>query len=99
MFSVNNKKPYSKDWEEDCMHYWGKVLTGKYAHWCYDWDGLPVDETCEEFKACCCYPVQRRKNYLTWVFLFLIIVVVSYAMSTLKCNNVSRQHQVQGMRK
>ena len=47
---------YSKDWVEDCNFYYGKTLTGKYRHYCYEWDGLPIDETCEEFKSCCCFP-------------------------------------------
>lgn len=38
----------------DCIKWRGRPLTGKFAHWCYDWDGLPVDETCAEFSACCC---------------------------------------------
>jgi hypothetical protein len=45
----------SKEFEEECIKFYGKVLTGKFAHWCYEWDGLPIDETCEEFKCCCCY--------------------------------------------
>lgn len=43
------------DWEKDCIKWWGKVLTGKKSHWCYDWDFLPVDETTEEFSACTCF--------------------------------------------
>jgi hypothetical protein len=46
----------SQEWVDDCMHWWGKVLTGKYAHWCGDWDDLPINEWCEEFSACTCYP-------------------------------------------
>ena len=48
------KEP-SKEWIEDCMQWRGEVLTGKYAHWCEEWDELPVDETCEEFACCLCY--------------------------------------------
>ena len=40
------------EWEEDCLKYWGKVLTGKHGHWCYDFDDLPIDETCQEFEFC-----------------------------------------------
>lgn len=29
-------------------------LTGVYAHYCYDWDELPIDETCPEFACCTC---------------------------------------------
>ena len=38
---------FSKDWIEDCLHWWGKVLDGKNTHWCWDWDDLPIDDTCE----------------------------------------------------
>lgn len=43
------------EFEEDCLHFWGKVLTGKYKHFCDEWDGLPIDETCTEFKYCLCF--------------------------------------------
>lgn len=43
----------SEDWIEDCLHWRGKVLTGKYGHWCPEWDYLPIDETCEEWGICC----------------------------------------------
>lgn len=43
------------DWAEDCMVWRGRILTGKKAHWCFDWDELPVDETCEEIAYCHCY--------------------------------------------
>jgi len=36
------------------MEWWGEVLKGKYAHWCPDWDDLPIDETCGEFDCCIC---------------------------------------------
>jgi hypothetical protein len=35
------------------MYWRGVVLTGKYAHWCDEWDGLPIDETCEEWPCGC----------------------------------------------
>jgi len=40
-------------WDTDCMHWRGRVLTGRYAHWCYDWDGLPIDETTSEWPCGC----------------------------------------------
>lgn len=46
----------SDEWIEDCKKWYGRVLTGRFAHWCYDWDGLPIDETCKEFEVCCCFP-------------------------------------------
>ena len=44
----------SEDWKEDCLHHYGIVLTGKYSHWCPDFDYLPVDESCFHFEYCTC---------------------------------------------
>jgi hypothetical protein len=41
------------DWNEECLRWRGRVLTGKYAHWCWDWDGLPIDETTPEWPCAC----------------------------------------------
>lgn len=49
------------DWEIDCLHWHGRILTGRYQHWCCDWDDLPIDDTCEEFKACTC-PKQAEEG-------------------------------------
>jgi hypothetical protein len=40
-------------WVTDCQHWRRKVLTGKFRHWCWEWDGLPVDETCPEWPCGC----------------------------------------------
>jgi len=46
---------YSEDWIEDCVKYYGKVLTGTNGHWCPEWDDLPIDDTCEmEMSYCIC---------------------------------------------
>lgn len=42
----------TEEFKRDSMKWRGCVLTGKFAHWCYDWDFLPVDETCDEFTSC-----------------------------------------------
>lgn len=45
----------SDEWIAECMRYWGRTLTGRYCHWCPDWDYLPIDNTCElEFECCTC---------------------------------------------
>ena len=33
-----------------------KPLTGKFKHFCREWDLLEIDETCPEFEVCSCYP-------------------------------------------
>jgi hypothetical protein len=43
-----------RQWKEDCLKQCGRVLMGKYRHWCADWDDLPIDDTREEFKAGTC---------------------------------------------
>ncbi len=40
-------------WREDCLKWRGVILTGKYSHWCFDWDELPIDETCREWPCGC----------------------------------------------
>ena len=42
------------EFEQECIHHHGKVLTGKFKHWCPDFDYLPIDETCFEFQFCLC---------------------------------------------
>ncbi len=41
-------------WKEDCRDYHGRELTGKRAHYCDDFDGMPIDETCREIRGCSC---------------------------------------------
>lgn len=43
------------NWKEECLLWAGRVLTGKYKHYCPEWDGLPIDETCPEFSGCVCF--------------------------------------------
>ncbi len=40
-------------WIVECMKWRGRVLDGDHAHWCEEWDGLPVDETCREWPCGC----------------------------------------------
>jgi len=55
-------KEASKDWVEDCFKWHGQVLNGKNAHWCPDWDFLPIDDTCEEIKCCTCGDFNEEEN-------------------------------------
>lgn len=41
------------DFIKACFEYRGDFLMGKYAHWCVDWDDLPIDETCGEWPCAC----------------------------------------------
>lgn len=43
----------SPDWIADSMRWRGRVLTGRFAHWCPDWDELPIDETTPEWPCAC----------------------------------------------
>ena len=44
---------FTEQWHADCLKWRGKVLTGKFRHWCEDWDGLPIDETTPEWPCVC----------------------------------------------
>ncbi|HZN68024.1 MAG TPA: hypothetical protein VFB66_22250 [Tepidisphaeraceae bacterium] len=41
------------DFDRDCLLERGHILTGRFAHYCHDWDGLTMDETCDEFESTC----------------------------------------------
>lgn len=41
--------------DQDSIQLYGKPLTGKYKHFCVEFDFLPIDEHCFEFKFCLCY--------------------------------------------
>lgn len=43
-----------EEWEADCLRWWGRILEGKFRHWCPDWDYLPIDDTVKEFECCTC---------------------------------------------
>lgn len=43
----------SQAWKDDCETWRGRLLTGDFAHWCDDWDGLPIDETTSEWPCAC----------------------------------------------
>jgi hypothetical protein len=43
----------SPEWQADCLRWRGRVLTGRFGHWCADYDELPVDETCPEWPCDC----------------------------------------------
>ena len=49
------------DFEKESLKWRGVVLTGKYRHWCGDWDELPTDETCPEFEVCHCF--EKEESY------------------------------------
>lgn len=42
-----------EEWKSDCLKWRKVILTGKYSHWCYAWDFLPIDETCPEWPCEC----------------------------------------------
>jgi len=57
-------------WDEECMRWRGRVLAGKFAHYCFGYDGLPVDETCEmEWPCECAEELMRRPAQSEWDLL------------------------------
>ena len=57
---MEHSEEYLKEWDADCMRWIGRKLTGEYGHYCWEWDFLPIDETCEEFKACLCFGQKQK---------------------------------------
>lgn len=50
-----------KEWMQDCRRFRGEVLRGVFAHYCADWDELPVDETTQEW-PCNCFTRRQLKE-------------------------------------
>ena len=50
------------EFEEDCLHHYGEILTGKYKHYCCEWDYLPIDETCPEYEFCYCFKDEKSNH-------------------------------------
>ncbi len=54
------------EWDTACIRDHGKRLTGLRSHYCWDWDGMTVDETTPEFDACTCFselqPLPRKER-------------------------------------
>jgi hypothetical protein len=43
-----------REWVNDCIKWHGRVLVGKHCHYCPEFDFLPVDMTCDEYRFCTC---------------------------------------------
>jgi hypothetical protein len=43
------------DLDQDAIDIYGEPLVGKYKHYCCEFDYLPIDEHCYEFKFCDCW--------------------------------------------
>ena len=58
---VSLVKSFSKlEWEEDCLKYHGRVLTGKYQRWRADCNDLPIDDISAVFQACTCPKIEQK---------------------------------------
>lgn len=55
------------EWPSECRRWYGRELTGRWAHYCAEWDDMPLDETCEEFLACRCYGQDTDVSAITFV--------------------------------
>lgn len=53
---MRDAKRVLTDFERECLHWRGRLLSGAHRHRCRDWDLLPVDETCPEW-PCICFAV------------------------------------------
>ncbi len=52
----------SPEFIAESLKWRGRVLTGRFAHWCADWDELPVDETTPEWESCRCFTADERSS-------------------------------------
>jgi hypothetical protein len=70
---MSDNKPLPAEWVKECEKTYGRVLNGTFAHWCYDFDGLPMDETLDGFyKGCTCYGSHNQRDEHFRIGKFLI---------------------------
>lgn len=50
------------EFEQESLRERGRVLTGKYAHWCWDWDDMTMDETCPEWPCACARDLMAERE-------------------------------------
>ena len=53
---------WDDDWLKDCANWHRRILIGGMAHYCPEWDFLPIDETCPEIQGCIC----KQQTLLTY---------------------------------
>ncbi|GAN79803.1 hypothetical protein SAMN02746095_02995 [Acidocella aminolytica 101 = DSM 11237] len=49
-------------WAENCFADRGRVLTGWASHYCPDFDGLTIDETCPQWPCLCADELKERNH-------------------------------------
>ena len=52
--------------DQDSESFHGRVLSGKYKHYCNEFDGLPIDEPCIEFAYCLCFESSKELKDLQY---------------------------------
>ena len=55
-------------WAADCIKWRGRILDGPDAHWCCDWDDLPIDALTPEYDCCTCKKTLKGRIY-NWLFM------------------------------
>lgn len=50
----NPPTPDEEEFAVEWRKFRGDDKPRRFAHYCYDWDGLPVDENCDEWTSCYC---------------------------------------------
>lgn len=55
------------EFDQDSLAFHGTTLKGKYKHYCNEFDGLPIDETCIEFAYCLCFESSKEIKDLQYI--------------------------------
>lgn len=61
------------EWKQEMLKWRGRSWVAPDAHWCADWDELPVDACTAEYVCCVCFPKTVRGRVCNWLwenFLF-----------------------------
>lgn len=75
--ACRNRRLGGDYWQREGKRGGTTPLTGIYAHWCYEWDEMPVDETTPEFECCSCYEGWRFRA-VRWLSGKVVNYVLQY---------------------
>ena len=61
---IPTDKEFQRDWDKECKRWYGRSLPiTRFAHFCTDWDFLPINEHRPEFEGCTCFPHSEKRHF------------------------------------
>jgi hypothetical protein len=66
----------TEEWAEHCQEWYGRILSGEFAHYCADWDDMPLDENVTEFACCTCYSGNQKARDIQESYMLVLDAIL-----------------------